>query len=198
MSICYSNKRHTPWGGDPASLPWPESLTGLVPWRLRHGLFFIHTLCYSLYTMQEQIKAHLKTAMMAREADKVQTIRMIMAAFTNELVTQGRPPQEVLSDEDCMKVIKRLAKQRKDSIEQYTAGGREDLAEDEKKELGFIEAYLPAQMTEQEIENRVREMLAQEAVPTDKKGIFVGKMMKELGGNADGAMVKAVVDRLVM
>ncbi len=148
--------------------------------------------------MQEQIKAHLKTAMMAREADKVQTIRMIMAAFTNELVTQGRPPQEVLSDEDCMKVIKRLAKQRKDSIEQYTAGGREDLAEDEKKELGFIESYLPAQMTEQEIENRVREMLAQEAVPTDKKGIFVGKMMKELGGNADGAMVKAVVDRLVM
>ena len=66
--------------------------------------------------------------------------RLISAAFTNELVTKGRPPTEVLSDEDCMKVIKRLAKQRKDSIEQFIAGGREDLADSEKAELHFIES----------------------------------------------------------
>ena len=149
-------------------------------------------------TMQDTIKADIKAAMIAKEMDKLQTLRMISAAFTNELVAQGRPPQEVLSDEDCMKVIKRLAKQRKDSIDQYESAGRPELAEDEKKELAFIEAYLPAQMSESDIEAKVKEMLATTPVDPTKKGIFVGTVMKALGGSADGAMVKAVVDRLVV
>lgn len=147
--------------------------------------------------MQEKIKANLKAAMMAKEADKVLVLRSISAAFTNELVSQGRPPQEPLSDDDCMKVIKRLAKQRKDSIEQFVAGGREDLAEGERKELAIIETLLPAQMSEADIEAAVKAKLASAPIDAAKKGQFVGMMMKELGGNADGSLVKQVVDRLV-
>lgn len=148
--------------------------------------------------MQEQIKSLLKPAMIAKDAVRVGTIRMLLAAFTNELVTQGRPPTEILSDEDCMKVIKRLAKQRKDSIEQFVAGGRPELAEDEKAELAVIEEFLPAQMSEAEIEEKVKAKIASEPLDPTKKGQFVGTMMRELGINADGALVKSVIDRLVI
>ncbi len=134
--------------------------------------------------------------MMAKDSVRVGTIRLIMAAFTNELVTQGRPPTDPLSDEDCLKVIKRLSKQRKDSIEQYTTAGRPELAEDEKAELTIIEEFLPAQMTEEEIENKVKAKLAESPLDPTKKGQFVGTMMKELGSTADGALVKAVIERL--
>lgn len=135
--------------------------------------------------------------MLARDAVRTGALRMLSAAFTNELVTQGRPPTETLSDEDCMKVIKRLAKQRKDSIDQFIAGGRPELAEDEKAELVVLEEFLPAQMSEAEIEAKVKEKLAASPVDPSQKGMFVGTMMKELGGSADGATVKAVIDRLL-
>jgi uncharacterized protein len=146
--------------------------------------------------MQEKIKAELKPAMIAKDTVRVGTLRMILAAFTNELVTQGHPPTDPLSDADCMKVIKRLGKQRKDSIDQYIAGGRPELADDEKAELAVIESFLPAQMTEAEIEARVSAKLAESPLDPTKKGQFVGTMMKELGDTADGAVVKAVIDRL--
>ena len=146
--------------------------------------------------MQEQIKSALKPAMIAKDSVRVGTIRLTMAAFTNELVTQGHPPTDPLSDEDCMKVIKRLSKQRKDSIEQYTAAGRPELADDEQAELAIIEEFLPAQMSEADIEAKVAAKLAASPLDPTKKGQFIGMMMKELGDTADGAMVKAVIDRL--
>jgi uncharacterized protein YqeY len=152
-------------------------------------LYFLH--------MQDKIKAEIKDAMIAKEMDRLQVLRLISAAFTNELVSQGRPPTDPLSDEDCMKVIKRMAKQRKDSIEQFSAGGREDLADSEKAELVILETLLPAQMSEAEIESRVREKLDANPIDASKKGMFIGQMMKELGETADGGMVKAVIDRLV-
>lgn len=148
--------------------------------------------------MQEKIKSEIKVAMIAKEMEKLQVLRLISAAFTNELVAQGHPPTEKLSDDDCMKVLKKMAKQRKDSIEQFVSGGRPELAEDEKKELEIIEAMLPAQMSESEIEEKVKAKLAGEPIDASKKGQLVGAMMKELGGNADGAVVKAVIDRLVV
>lgn len=149
-------------------------------------------------TMQEKIKAAIKPAMIAKDTVLLGTLRMILASFTNELVTQGHPPTDPLSDADCMKVIKRLAKQRKDSIEQFTLGGRPELADDERAELAIIEGFLPAQMSEEEIESKVRAKLAESPLDPTKKGQFIGSMMKELGDTADGAMVKAVIDRLTV
>lgn len=147
--------------------------------------------------MQEKIKAEIKAAMIAKDAIRLGTLRMLSAAFTNELVSQSRPPQEPLSDEDAMKVIKRLAKQRKDSMDQFTAGGRPELAEDEKNELAIIEGFLPTQMSEADIEAKVAAKLAVSPLDPTKKGQFVGMMIKELGDTADGAVVKMVIDRLV-
>ena len=146
--------------------------------------------------MQEKIKAEIKPAMIAKDTVLLGTLRMILAAFTNELVTQGHPPTDPLSDLDCMKVIKRLSKQRKDSIEQFTRGGRPELADDERAELAIIEGFLPAQMSEEEIESKVKAKLQESPLDPSKKGQFIGMMMKELGDTADGAMVKVVIDRL--
>jgi uncharacterized protein YqeY len=146
--------------------------------------------------MQEKIKAEIKPAMIARDTVRLGTLRMILAAFTNELVSQGHPPTDPLSDGDCMKVIKRLGKQRKDSIEQYTAGGRPELAADEQAELLVIESFLPAQMSEADIEAKVKAHLATSPLDPTKKGQFIGMMLKELGDTADGTTVKLVIDRL--
>lgn len=158
--------------------------------------------------MQENIKAGIKSAMMAREMEKLQVLRMISAAFTNELVAQGHPPTDPLSDEDAMKVIKKLAKQRKDSIEQFIAGGRPELADDEKAELIIIETLLPAQMSREEIKSKIEAAIANPEgaltamiiggqVDKSKKGPFMGMMMKILGPNADGVMVKEVIEEIL-
>lgn len=152
--------------------------------------------------MQEQIKAELKKAMMEKNAERLSVIRMISAAFTNEMVSEarissGKPSDEPLTDEEALKVLKREAKKRKDSIDQYTNAGRPELAEDEMKELTIIEEFLPAQMTREEIMKRVSEKLAAEPIDPTKKGQFIGVMLKELGNTADGGIVKEVIDELV-
>lgn len=147
--------------------------------------------------MQETIKAELKKAMMEKNMERVNVIRMLSAAFTNELVTLGRVPTDALSDEEVMKVLKREVKKRKDSIDQYTNAGRPELAEDEKAEMVIIEEFLPAQMSKEEITKRISEKLAAEPIDPSKKGQFVGMMLKELGDTADGMTVKEVIDELV-
>ena len=152
--------------------------------------------------MQEQIKAELKKAMMEKNAERLGVIRMLSAAFTNEMVSEarissGKASDEPLTDEEALKVLKREAKKRKDSIEQYTNAGRPELAEDEMKEMVIIEEFLPAQMTREEIMKRVSEKLAAEPIDPTKKGQFIGVMLKELGNTADGGVVKEVIDELV-
>jgi uncharacterized protein YqeY len=173
----------------------PQESTGVRPFYFIWVKLMLH-FSYKNKSMQEKIKSEIKAAMIAKDSVRLGTLRLLSAAFTNELVTQGRPPQEPLSDEDCMKVIKRLAKQRKDSIEQFIAGGRPDLAESEKAELAVVESFLPAQMSEMDIEEKVKAKLAQSPLDRTKKGQFIGMMMKELGDTADGALVKRVIDKL--
>lgn len=152
--------------------------------------------------MQEQIKAELKKAMMEKNMEKVGVLRMISAAFTNEMVSEariasGKSSDTPLTDEEVIKVLKREAKKRKDSIDQYTNAGRPELAEGEMIEMKIIEEFLPAQMSKEEIMKKVSEKLAAEPIDPAKKGQFIGMMMKELGSNADGGIVKEVVDELV-
>ena len=109
--------------------------------------------------VQIDIKAQMKSAMIAKDADRLQVLRMISAAFTNELVSQSRLPTDPLSDSDAMEVIKKLAKQRKDSIKQFIAGGREDLADSEKVELAIIEAMLPAKMSREDIKSKIESII---------------------------------------
>lgn len=147
-------------------------------------------------TLHEQIKGEIKEAMLAKDAVRLSVVRNIVAAFTNELVATKKMPQDLLDDENALKVIKRLVNQRKDSIAQFTAGNRPELAASEQAELAILEKYLPAQMSREEI--RKVAIAKKEALGFDKSkaGQLTGAIMKELAGKADGGDVKAVVDEL--
>ncbi len=148
-------------------------------------------------TLQETLKEELKTAMKEKNETKLTVVRGLLSAFTNELVTLGRTPQSELSDEEALKVVSRAVKQRKDSIDQFTRGGRPELAEGESKELAILETYLPAQMSREEVVAFVQNKLATETVDKAKIGMFVGAIMKELKGKVSGDVVKSVVEELV-
>ena len=147
--------------------------------------------------LHTKIRESLKEAMKARDAARLRTVRSILTAFTNELVATGKTPQDIITDDAGLSVIKRLAKQRKDSISQYEAASRNDLAEPEKEELVVLESYLPTLMSQEQIKP-IAEAKKAELGVTDKSklGVLVGAVMKELAGKADGADVKVVVESL--
>ncbi len=145
----------------------------------------------------QRIKDEMKDAMKSKDAVRLTVLRGLIAGFTNELVAQGRKPQEDIDDDSALAVIKRSVKQRKDSIEQFAQGGRSDLVASEEAELAVLQAYLPATMSKEDIRVVAEQKKAELAV-TDKSklGILVGAVMKELKGKADGADVKEVVEGL--
>src|SRR5262245_38210348 len=98
-------------------------------------------------TLHQKLKTEVMEAMKNKEQVRLTTLRGLVSSCTNELVSLKRKPTEELSDEEVLSVIRRGVKQRKDSIEQFTKGGRNDLVENEKAELAVLEAYLPAQMS---------------------------------------------------
>jgi uncharacterized protein YqeY len=148
-------------------------------------------------SLHETIKASLKDALKAKEEVRLRTIRSMLTAFTNELVSKGKTPQDFLSDEEVLAVIKRLAKQRQESIVQYETNNRPELAEPEKAELEVLKTYLPKLMTPEEIKPIAEAKKSELGIEDKAKmGMLVGAVMKELGGKADGGDVKLVVDNL--
>jgi len=148
-------------------------------------------------TIQEQIKEAMKASMKERNMAAVTTYRGLMSAFTNEIVAQKKSPDTPISDEDAIKVITREAKRRKDSIQQFADAGRDDLADDEKAELALLEQFLPELMSEEEILTFVKEKKESLGISDpSEKGKFIGVLMAELKGKADGSLVKEVVDTL--
>lgn len=148
--------------------------------------------------LHEQIKGEIKQAMLAKDELKLRVARSLVAAFTTEVMAKKRKPDELLSDEEALAVITRASKQRKDSIEQFKAGGRQDLVDSEQAELDIIETYLPKLMSRDEIKP-LAEAKKTELGITDKTkaGMLMSAIMKDLKGKADGADVKAVVDELL-
>ena len=145
----------------------------------------------------QKVRANMIAAMKAKDPLRVQTLRGALAAFTNELVAKGKKPTEELDDAGAVAVLKRLSKQRKEAAEVYEKGGRAELAEKESSELRIIEEYLPQSASREDVE-RVARAKKEALGVTDASGSgkLMGAVMKELGGNADGAIVKEVVASL--
>ena len=135
--------------------------------------------------------------MKAKDEVRLMVLRGLTAAFTNELVATNRKPTDPLPDEDALNVIRRMVKQRKDSIEQFRKGGREDLVSREEAEQKILETYLPQMMSREEIEPIVKAKIAEMQADKSKAGILMGAVMSELKGKADGKMVKDVVESLL-
>lgn len=148
--------------------------------------------------LHEDIQKEIPDAMRARDALTLSVVRGMLAAFTNELVAQKRRPQEMLSDDDALTVIKRQIKQRKDSIEQFKKGNRDDLVQKESAELAILLTYLPTTMSAEEIERIARAKKDNLGV-TEKSdsGKLMAALMKDLKGKADGNDVKVIVDKLL-
>lgn len=147
--------------------------------------------------LHENIKSGIKEAMIAKDALRLAAFRAMSAAFTNELVGKGRKPQEMLTDAEAIAVITKMSKQRKDSIDQFKKGGREDLVKEEEAELAILETYLPKLMDKSEVIKIATAKKAELGI-TDgtKKGMLMSALMKDLKGKADGMVVKVVVDSL--
>jgi len=148
-------------------------------------------------SLHEQIKNNIKESMKAGDKVRLEVMRGLVTAFTNELVATGKTPQDMLEDVEAIKVITRASKQRKDSIEQFAKGGRNDLVEAETAQLHIIEEFLPKLMEKSDVEGFVKEKYdALEVKDPTKKGMFMSSVMKDLKGKADGSLVKEVVDQL--
>jgi hypothetical protein len=142
--------------------------------------------------MQEKIKNDIKDAMRARDSIRLDTLRGLSIGATSLPDRQAG-----LSDDEVIAVIRRATKQRRDSIEQFEKGGRKDLADKEKSELVILESYLPKLMSRLEIEKFIKAKIAGGAAfDKTKTNQFIGLMMKELKGKADGTDVKAVIESL--
>jgi uncharacterized protein YqeY len=147
-------------------------------------------------SLKEKISDDMKAAMRAKESEKLATIRLINAAIKQREVDE----RIELNDEQVLSAIEKMIKQRKDSITQFEAGGRQDLADKEKAELEVLAAYMPAQLSEAEVQAEVQAAVAQTgaAGPQDM-GKVMGVLKGKLAGRADmtavSGMVKAALTR---
>jgi len=142
-------------------------------------------------TLREQIISDMTASMKAQDAPRTSTLRMVKAAMMNRQIEKGGE----LDDEEMGKLLRSLVKQRRDSVEQYEKGGRQDLADKEKSEIQVIEAYLPQAASPEEIETAVAAAIAESGASSMKD---MGKVMKSVqaalaGKNADGRMVSEIV-----
>jgi len=150
--------------------------------------------------LKANIQNELNISMKKRDNLTTNVLRGLLAGFTNELISQKKKPQEEISDEDALNVIKRAVKQRKDSIEQFTKGGREDLVQNEQQELKILENYLPQMISNDEIKKIAEKKKTELGIEDKSKiGILIGTILKEIktaGASADGNEVKRIVEEL--
>ena len=140
--------------------------------------------------LREKIEDDTRQALKSGAKDKVSTLRMLNAALKNKQIDKRRP----LTTEEVIETVRSLIKQRKDSIEQFAKGGRQDLVDKETAEVAILEAYLPQQLAREELEAMIRDAIAQTGAQGARD---MGKVMKALipmvGGRADGKLVSELV-----
>jgi hypothetical protein len=146
-------------------------------------------------SLQQRVNDELKSSMLARQAVRTGTLRMLKAALG---YAQIEKKTETLSDSDVMALIQREAKKRRDSIEEFEKGGRAEMAANEKAELEVLTEFLPKALSAEELESLVHAVIA-EVGATSKKDM--GAVMKaaqaKVDGRADGKSVSALVSRLL-
>ena len=141
-------------------------------------------------TLKEQITEDMKSAMRAKEAERLGTIRLLLAAIKQREVDE----RITVDDAGIITIIEKLIKQRKDSIEQFQKAGRTDLVDQESKELAILQAYMPAQLSAAEVQSAIQKVIADLGAsgPQDM-GKVIGALKAQLAGKADMGMVSGLV-----
>ncbi|MGY8979305.1 MAG: GatB/YqeY domain-containing protein [Flavobacteriales bacterium] len=145
--------------------------------------------------LPDLISSDIKKAMLAKATDKLAALRAVKAAIMLEATKDG---SSSISDEIALSIIKRLVKQRRDSAEIYLKESRQDLADDELKQLKHLETYLPEQLSSSEVEIIVKEIIVEiGAGSMSDMGRVMGKVMSKLNGKADGKLISETVKNLL-
>jgi uncharacterized protein YqeY len=145
-------------------------------------------------TLSQRLEAAMRDAMRARDERRTQTLRMAMAAAHNQQIARGRP----LTDDETVDVLTKQVKQRRESIEMYRSAGREDRAAAEEAEAAILAEFLPAQLSDAEVEMLARTAIAETGAssPADL-GRVMGALSPRTKGRADGRVVSETVRRLL-
>lgn len=147
--------------------------------------------------LKETIKKDFVKAFRNKDSERKSVLSMVNSEIKNAEI-ELKVREEGLSDEQVIEVIKRKVKQNKDAIEKYKTGGREELAEKEQKELDILKEYLPEEMSSEEIEKVVKEILEESGVNDPSQlGKVMGMAMKRFQGLADGNLVREIATKLL-
>ncbi len=146
--------------------------------------------------LEAQIQKDIMTAMKEKDNVRLNVVRSIKSAILLAKTSEGGNKE--LSDSDIVKLIQKLSKQRKESAEQYTAAGRQELADNELSEAAILDTYLPKQLSEAEVEAKIREIITRVGAskPSDM-GKVMGVATKELAGLAEGRVISGIVKTLL-
>lgn len=139
----------------------------------------------------EKIDNDFKEAMKAKNEAAVSTLRMARSAFKNKQIDLGKE----LSEDDAAQVLRTMIKQYKDALQDFAGAGRTDLAEKQKAEIELLERYLPAGLSEQEIEAMAQKIISESGATVKDFGKVMGLVMKEVAGRADGTAVRTAVEK---
>ena len=146
----------------------------------------------------DKLEADLKKAMLARDTARTRTIRSLRAAMLEKEIELREGGKAEVSDDVAMSVVQKQAKQRRDSIDQFEAAGREDLVAKEREELAIIEEYLPEQLTEEDVRKAIEKIINETGAESMKDmGRVMGAAMGRLRGLADGRLVQDIVKKLL-
>ncbi len=149
-----------------------------------------------MQNLKEQINNDLKEAMRSREAETVSVLRMLLSAVKDREISMRKGEDVILTDEQILEVLSSEAKKRKDSISAYEQGGRADLAEKEKSEIKILEKYLPEQISDEELESIVKEIVETNGSASVRDfGKIMGAVMPRVKGKADGNKVSEAVKK---
>lgn len=144
----------------------------------------------------ERISEDIKAAMKARDKVRLDTLRNVKKVFLEAKTAPGA--NDTLADADALKIVQKLAKQGKETAQTYIDNGRQDLADGELAQVSVLEEYLPKQLSEAEIEERVKSIITETGASSMKDmGRVMGLASKQLAGQADGKLVSEVVKRLL-
>lgn len=147
-------------------------------------------------TILDTIKQDMVTAMKEKQSERLQVLRSLKTRLTEKEISLREGGKRELTNEECIEVLMKAAKQRKESITQFREGGREDLARIEEAELAIIEEYLPKMMTEEDIEAAVAEVLSETgASGMGDMGRVMGVMTGRYKGKADAGLISQIVKR---
>lgn len=139
--------------------------------------------------MEDKLRADLRQAQLSRDEIRISTLRLILSALNYEKIKKGE-----LEQEDVHAVLRHEAKKRREAIESFKAGGREELAQKEAKELSIIEGYLPEELSNEELTKIVEEVIKElGAQKIEDMGRVIGKVLGKVAGRAGGGRVSAIV-----